>query len=56
MSLHKEINLEVGICEHLIAHGWQYGEADTAKYDRSRALFPEDVLAWVQSTQSTAWV
>ena len=55
MSLHKEINFEVGICEHLVAHGWQHDEADSAKYDRSRALFPEDVLAWVQATQPTAW-
>jgi len=47
MSLHKEIAFEIDICEHLAAHGWLYAEGDNAKYDRARALFPEDVLAWV---------
>ena len=55
MSLHKEINFENEICEHLAAHGWLYAEGDAAKYDRARALFPEDVLAWVQATQPKAW-
>ncbi len=27
MSLHKEINFEDEICEHLAAHGWLYAEA-----------------------------
>ena len=55
MSLHKEINFEIEICEHLAANGWLYDEGDAAKYDRARALFPEDVLAWVQATQPKAW-
>ena len=55
MSLHTEINLEVEICEHLVAHGWLYADGDAAKYDRARALFPDDVLAWVQATQPKAW-
>ena len=55
MSLHKEINFETEICEHLAANGWLYAEGDGAKYDRARALFPEDVLAWVQATQPQAW-
>ena len=55
MSLHKEINFETEICEHLAANGWLYAEGDAAKYDRARALFPEDVLAWVQATQPKAW-
>ena len=55
MSLHKEINLEVEICEHLAANGWLHAEGDAAKYDRARALFPEDVLAWVQATQKKSW-
>ena len=49
MSLHKEINFEAEICEHLAAHGWLYAEGDAARYDRARALFPADVLAWVQA-------
>jgi len=55
MNLHKEINFEVEICEHLATHGWLYAEGDAPKYDQARALFPEDVLAWVQATQRKAW-
>ena len=55
MSVHQEINFEIEICEHLATNGWLYDEGDAAKYDRARALFPEDVLAWVQATQPKAW-
>ena len=55
MSLHKEISFETEICEHLAGHGWAYADKDAAEYDRKLALFPADVLAWVQATQSAAW-
>src|ERR1035438_2176588 len=55
MTLHKEISFESEICQHLAAHGWLYAEGDAAGYDRARALFPADVLAWVQATQPKAW-
>ena len=55
MSLHKEIELETEICEHLAAHGWRHEPGDAANYDRARALYPEDVLAWVQATQPKDW-
>ena len=55
MSLHKEIHFEDEICGHLAANGWLYAEGDAADYDRARALFPADVLAWVQETQPKAW-
>lgn len=55
MNLHKEIAFENDICGHLAAHGWLYDPADAAAYDRQRALFPADVLAWVRETQPTAW-
>jgi type I restriction enzyme, R subunit len=55
MSVHKEINFETEICQHLASHGWLYAEGDAAGYDRARALFPADVLAWVQATQPQAW-
>jgi type I restriction enzyme R subunit len=55
VSLHKEISFETEICEHLAAHRWLYSEGDAAGYDRARALFPADVLAWVQATQPKAW-
>ena len=55
MSLHKEISFELEICQHLASHGWLYAEGDAHSYDRARALFPADVLAWVQATQPKAW-
>jgi type I restriction enzyme, R subunit len=55
MSLHKEISFEDEICGHLAAHGWLYAEGDASLYDRARALFPADLLAWVQTTQPTWW-
>jgi len=54
-DLHKEINFETEICDYLAAHGWLYAEGDTQGYDRALALFPADVVAWVQSTQPKAW-
>ena len=50
MSLHKEIEFEKEIAEHLTAHGWLYSPSD-AGYDRERALFPEDILGWLADTQ-----
>ena len=55
MSLHKEIAFENDVCAHLAAQGWHYDEGDAARYDRTRALFPEDVVAWVQTSQPLAW-
>ena len=54
MSLHNEVEFENEICEHLAANGWLYSPNDDG-YDRARALFPDDVLAWVQTTQPKAW-
>ncbi|MBE2283164.1 MAG: type I restriction endonuclease subunit R [Prosthecobacter sp.] len=55
MPLHQELSFETEICEHLAANGWLYAPGDAAAYDRARALFPADVLAWVQETQPKAW-
>ena len=49
MTLHKEIEFENDICAHLLAHGWLYAEGDHAAFHR--ALFPTDVVAWVQGPQ-----
>jgi type I restriction enzyme R subunit len=54
MSLHKEINFEIEICEHLAANGWLYEDKD-AGFVRGLCLYPADVLAWVQATQPKAW-
>jgi type I restriction enzyme R subunit len=53
-SLHKEINFENEICEQLAAQGW-LASANSKEYDRARAIFPADVLDWVQATQPQAW-
>ncbi|MHB8167516.1 MAG: type I restriction endonuclease subunit R [Sulfuricella sp.] len=55
MSLHKEISFETEICDTLAAQGWLCAEGDASQYDRARALFPADVIAWVQETQPRAW-
>ncbi|MES2237380.1 MAG: type I restriction endonuclease [Pseudomonadota bacterium] len=55
MSLHKEISFENEICRHLADNSWLHAEGDAANYDRARALFPADVLVWVQATQPKAW-
>ncbi|WP_298432833.1 DEAD/DEAH box helicase family protein [Ottowia sp.] len=59
MALHQENAFETDICEHLGAHGWLYAppghDGDARGYDTARALFPADVLAWVQATQPQAW-
>ncbi len=55
MSLHTEIHFENEICEHLAAHGWLYAPKDAADYDRQLALFPTDMLGWVQETDPDAW-
>ena len=51
MSIHKELALEDGICAHLAAQGWLYEANAAARYDRASALFPDDLLAWVEATQ-----
>ncbi|QPN60260.1 type I restriction endonuclease subunit R [Synechococcus sp. CBW1002] len=55
MSLHHENAFEVEICDHLGSHGWLYTEGDAAHYDRKLALYPPDLIAWVQQAQPDAW-
>ena len=55
MRLHQEIAFEDDICAHLAAHGWLYEPGDAQRYDRARALFPPDLIAWVRDTQPSAW-
>lgn len=50
MAQHNEVEFEKELCEHLAAHGWLYSVNDD-RYDRERALFPEDVFGWLADTQ-----
>lgn len=54
MAGHNEVVFESEICAYLKSHGWLYSTND-AGYDRERALFPEDLFAWLQETQQTAY-
>lgn len=55
MTLHREVNFEREICEWLSEHGWLYAEGDHELYDRAYALWPQDLMAWVQETQPKSW-
>jgi type I restriction enzyme R subunit len=55
MNIHKEISFETEICDHLAAHGWLYAGGDHSYYDRTRALYPPELIAWVQESQTKAW-
>ena len=55
MSLHKEIRFEDEICEHLAARGWLHDGAAGVRHDRARALFLDDLTAWVKESQPEAW-
>jgi len=55
MSLHHEVAFEREICEHLGANGWLYEEGSAAAYSRELALYPPDLIAWVQEAHPEAW-
>ncbi|MEY2170556.1 MULTISPECIES: type I restriction endonuclease subunit R [unclassified Rhodanobacter] len=55
MNLHREVNFEREICDHLAAHGWLYAEGDAQHYDRTHALYLPDLLAWIEATQPDSW-
>lgn len=46
----REEAFEREIADHFAANGWEYSETDDG-YDAERALWPEDVLWWLQETQ-----
>ena len=55
MSVHTEMHLEGEICHYLASHGWLHDEGDASQYDRARALFCDDAVAWVRGTQPKLW-
>ena len=50
VAQHNEKPFETELAEYLQAHGWLYSE-NSSGYDRQRALFPDDVLGWLEDTQ-----
>jgi type I restriction enzyme R subunit len=55
MSLHKEVEFESEICAELSARGWLYEANDAVRYSREFALFPQDLIDWVRTSQPGAW-
>lgn len=54
MAIHNENQFELDVCDYLKSQGWLYSKDDKG-YDAERALFPEDLLGWIQDTQDKAW-
>lgn len=55
MALHNEIAFENEICDYLGNNGWIYEDGAAKLYDRPRALFAPDLIAWIQETQPDSW-
>lgn len=52
-TAHREKYFEDYIVQQLASRGWQVG--DGSGYDQAHALYPEDLVTWVQATQSKRW-
>ena len=55
MSVHLESAFEREICEHLGSHGWLFDDGAAAHYDRKLALYPPDLIAWLEESQKELW-
>lgn len=54
-ELHTEHTFEDEVCDYLARHGWLHDIGDWQHYDRPRALFPADLLAWVRTSRPESW-
>ena len=52
-TAHQEKHFEAYIVQQLQNQGWQVG--DTRHYDTERALYPDDLVAWLDATQPDKW-
>ncbi|NHQ74576.1 type I restriction endonuclease subunit R [Roseovarius gahaiensis] len=52
-DLHHEKHLEAYVVQKLAAAGWLVGASDA--YDADRAMYPEDLEAWLRATQPKKW-
>jgi type I restriction enzyme R subunit len=53
MSRHKERQFQIEIVQHLTAHG--YVEGNATGYDKELALYPEDLIHYIKTTQPQAY-
>jgi type I restriction enzyme R subunit len=53
--MHKEIDFETDV-EHALISSGGYEQGDPNAYDAEAALFPSDVIAFVQKTQPKIWM
>lgn len=49
---HLELAMEDEAIDMLVAQGWRHEDGSATRYDKQRALFPEDVFEWLEATQS----
>lgn len=52
-TAHREKYFEEYVVKQLAARGWKVG--DTSGYDQNYALYPEDLVDWVKTTQPKKW-
>lgn len=52
-TAHREKYFEEYIVKQLAVRGWKVGT--TAGYDQNHALYPEDLVEWVKTTQPKRW-
>ena len=53
MAAHHEKHFEDYLVAQLKKQGWLIG--DTKRYDTERALYPDDLVAWLEATQADKW-
>ena len=56
-NVHTEHIFENELCDHLSANGWSVRThlKDAKSYNRELAIFPDDLIAFVQETQPKEW-
>lgn len=52
-TAHREKYFEEYVVKQLAARGWKVG--DTSGYDQNHALYPQDLIEWVKTTQPQKW-
>lgn len=54
MGIANELSFHNDIIKHMLNNGWMLGKSEN--YDRELALYPEDLLDFVQDTQDEQWL